>query len=85
MVRDWLLNILRCPEDFSSLTLADEALVSRVNTAIRQGTVRNKSGRQVEQAIDGGFVRAAGDVLYPIVDQIPVLLRDEAIELDQVR
>ena len=37
------------------------------------------------ETIDGGLVRAAGDVLYPIVDQIPVLLVDESIALSQLR
>jgi uncharacterized protein YbaR (Trm112 family) len=85
MIRDELLNILRCPEDRSALAPADDGLVLQVNAAIRAGTLQNKAGRRVEQTIDGGFVRAAGDVLYPIVDQIPVLLQDEAIRLDQLR
>jgi len=30
------------------------------------------------------LLREAGDLLYPIVDQIPVMLYDEAIALDQL-
>lgn len=83
-VRDDLLNILCCPDDGSRLTPADEALVSELNAAIRAGRLRNKSGSCVTQEIDGGLLRAAGDLLYPIVDQIPVVLIDEAILLDQL-
>jgi uncharacterized protein YbaR (Trm112 family) len=35
----------------------------------------------VEKPLDGGLVREGGDVVYPIVDEIPVLLKDEAIEI----
>jgi uncharacterized protein YbaR (Trm112 family) len=83
-MRDDLLDILRCPENHASLTPADEALVREVNAQIRAGRLRNKAGREVNQLIDGGLVRADGDLLYPIVDEIPVLLRDEAIPLDQL-
>jgi uncharacterized protein YbaR (Trm112 family) len=84
-MREDLLKVLRCPEDRSALSLADRALVDRVNSAIRAGRLRNRGGHAVGHPIDGGLVRAAGDLLYPIVDEIPVLLQDEAIPLDQVR
>ena len=79
-----LTQILRCPEDRSVLSLADPELVTRLNSAIRAGRLRNRRGQTVEAPLDGGLVRAAGDLLYPIVDEIPVLLQDEAIPLDRV-
>ena len=79
-----LLDILRCPDNHATLTPADDALVAELNARIRAGQLRNQAGRDVQQPIDGGLVRADGDLLYPIVDQIPVLLRDEAIPLDQL-
>jgi uncharacterized protein YbaR (Trm112 family) len=30
------------------------------------------------------LVREAGDLVYPLHDQIPLLLKDEAIPLDQL-
>ena len=79
-----LLDILRCPDNHATLTPADDALVAELNARIRAGQLRNQAGRDVQQPIEGGLVRADGDLLYPIVDQIPVLLRDEAIPLDQL-
>jgi uncharacterized protein YbaR (Trm112 family) len=80
-----IVPILRCPEDRTPLALATNALVDEVNAAIRAGQLLDRGGKRVEQTIDDGLVRAAGDVLYPIVDQIPVLLVDESIALSQLR
>jgi uncharacterized protein YbaR (Trm112 family) len=77
-----VLKLLRCPEDRSPLAVADDALIARLNWAIRAGQVRNQAGRRLEKPINGGYVRTAGDLLYPIVDHIPVLLGDEAIALN---
>jgi len=84
-MRNELAGMLRCPEDRSALSPADPALVLRLNSAIRAGRLRNRRGQQVAETIDSGLVRAAGDMLYPIVDGIPVLLQDEAIPLEQIR
>jgi uncharacterized protein len=84
MVRDEILVMLRCPEDRSTLTHASGDLLERINRAIPIGQLRNRAGRPVEKPLDGGLVRAAGDLLYPVVDQIPVMLLDEAIPLDQL-
>jgi uncharacterized protein YbaR (Trm112 family) len=85
MVDDKTLAMLRCPKDHSMLHRAEASLVARLNTAIRAGRLRNQAGQLVEHSIDGGLVRAGGDLLYPIVDEIPVLLYDEAIPLTQLR
>jgi uncharacterized protein YbaR (Trm112 family) len=83
-MRNQILAILRCPVDHSLLSEADAALVARLNGAIRAKRLRNQVGHLVEYSIEGGLIRARGDLLYPIVDQIPVLLHDEAIPLDQL-
>jgi uncharacterized protein YbaR (Trm112 family) len=79
-----ILSVLRCPQDGTPLELAEDALVDEVNAAIRAGRLVDRAGRQIVQAIDHGLVRKACDVLYPIIDQIPVLLVDESVELAQL-
>jgi uncharacterized protein YbaR (Trm112 family) len=83
MLRAEVARLLRCPDDRSPLAAASEGVVRQVNEAIRAGRLVNRSGRPVERAIDGGLLRADGMWLYPIVDQIPILLRDDAIAVDQ--
>ena len=79
---DVSLSLLRCPEDHSPLVKADEELLARINARIRAGDLVNRGGQRVERPLEGGLVREAGDLLFPVVEQIPVLLLEEAIELE---
>jgi uncharacterized protein YbaR (Trm112 family) len=83
-IDDELLNLLVCPETRDKLSLADDALVARVNAAIQKGTLKTRRGTPIKSRIDAGLVRPDGNVLYAIVDNIPNLLIDDAITLDQL-
>jgi uncharacterized protein YbaR (Trm112 family) len=85
MIDKELLDILVCPENKSPVQLADDDLVSRINAAIDAGTLHNRGGEKVDEHIDGGLVREDGDFLYPIREEIPVMLIDEAFPLDQIQ
>lgn len=78
-----LLDILACPETKQPLHLADATLLARLNAQIRQGQCRNRRGTPVTESIDGGLIREDGRYLYPIRDDIPIMLIDEAIALRQ--
>jgi uncharacterized protein YbaR (Trm112 family) len=77
-----LLEILVCPETKQPLTVAAEALVEQLNARMAQGTLKNRAGATVTEAIDSGLVREDGRYLYPVRDDIPIMLIDEAIALD---
>jgi uncharacterized protein YbaR (Trm112 family) len=77
-----LLDILVCPETKQPVRLADAELVARINASIASGGVSNRGGDAVVEAISGGLVREDGKLLYPIRDDIPIMLIDEAILLD---
>jgi uncharacterized protein YbaR (Trm112 family) len=84
MLRPEVLATLCCPDDRSALALANDSLIREINTVIRGGLLRNQGGQVVEHRLDGGLLRTKGDVIYPIIEGIPVLVRDEAIPLAQL-
>ena len=81
MVDPNFLKILVCPETHQTLQLADERLVDELNERVDRGDLSNQAGTQIEKRLEGGLVREDGKILYPIVDGIPTLLSDEAIDL----
>jgi uncharacterized protein YbaR (Trm112 family) len=76
-----LLRILCCPETHQSLQIAEPALVESVNQKIQAGQLLNRSGKAVTEKCDGGLLRADGKILYPIRNNIPIMLISEGIPL----
>lgn len=79
-----LLEILVCPETRGPVRPANEELVARINRAIEEGTLTNRGGEPVTEKLDGGLVREDGELLYPVRDDIPIMLIDEAILLGEL-
>jgi uncharacterized protein YbaR (Trm112 family) len=79
-----LLAILCCPETKQSVTVAESALVEKLNAAVARGGLKNKGKKPVSEQMDGGLIRADQKILYPIREGIPVMLIEEGIPLDQV-
>ena len=77
------LSSLICPETREPLSVADDALIAKVNGAL-EGGLKNKGGEPVQAPLDGGLLRADGKVLYPIWKEIPNLLIAEGIPLDGI-
>ncbi len=75
------LKILCCPETRQDLHSADPALIQSLNQQIAAGTLKNRAGQPVADHIEAGLVRSDRKFLYPIRDNIPILLIDEAIPL----
>ena len=84
MIDKELLDIIVCPETKQDLVLADPALVERINLLIEKGELRNRSKQAVTEKIDDGLVRVDRKYLYPIRDDIPILLIDESISLEEL-
>lgn len=77
-----LLAILCCPETKQDVTLADESLIARLNERIEKGELKNKAGQTVNEKLDGGLIRADKKIVYPIREDIPVMLIEEGIPVE---
>jgi uncharacterized protein len=80
-----LLAILCCPETKQAVSLAEESLIQKLNAAVARGELKNLGTRPVSGELNGGLIRADGKILYPIRDNIPVMLIEEGIPLEQIR
>lgn len=84
MVDQALLDILVCPETKQPVRPADAGLLARLSTAIEAGGVKNRGGELVREPVQEGLVREDGLLLYPVRDEIPIMLIDEAIPLEGI-
>lgn len=79
-----LLAILCCPDTKQPVMLADDLLIEKVNGAIDRGSLKNKAQKPVTEKLDGGLIRSDSKILYPVREDIPVMLIDEGIPLEQI-
>ncbi len=77
-----ILDILRCPETGQTLRIAPRELVGKLEESRRAGGLLNRAGGRIEEPITAGLVREDGLVFYPVREEIPVMLIDESILLD---
>ena len=85
MIDKELLDIIVCPETKQDLVLAEPGLIEKINLLIGKGELRNRSKQVVTEKIDGGLIRKEDrKYLYPIRDDIPRLLIDESIPLEEL-
>lgn len=84
MVDQELLKILVCPENKTPVTSVGDDVIAKINASIAGGTLKNRAGEVVEEKIDGGLLREDKAYLYPIRDDIPIMLIDEGIPFDQI-
>ena len=77
-----LLAILCCPETKQDVRLFTRAELAALNEKIAEGNVKNASGVAVTEKLDGGLLRADKKILYPIREDIPVMLIEEGILME---
>lgn len=81
MIPQDLLSILCCPETHQSLALAPAETLAALNQKIAAAQLKNRAGETISQPLDSALLRADGKFLYPVLNDIPVLLIDQAIPL----
>ncbi len=83
MIAKDLLAILCCPETKQDIRLLEPTVVEELNHRIEKGELKTKGGQSVTEKIDGGLLRNDGTVVYPIRDQIPIMLIEEGILVEK--
>lgn len=85
MIDQKLIDMLICPETKLPLKLAENSMIEKLNVLISEGKIKNRSEQIVNKRIEGGLVAKENSTyLYPIIENIPILLTEEAIPLDQI-
>lgn len=79
-----LLAILCCPDTKQDVGLAEEALIAKLNGAVSHGQLKNRANKLITEPLDGGLIRADRKILYPIREDIPVMLIEEGIPLEGI-
>jgi uncharacterized protein YbaR (Trm112 family) len=83
MIAEDLLAILCCPETKQDIRLLKPTLVEQLNQRIEKGELKTKGGKTVTEKIYGGLLRNDETVVYPIRDQIPIMLIEEGILVEK--
>jgi len=78
-----LLEILCCPVSKTPLTLLGHSKLDKLNAAIAQGEALYVGGGKVDKALQEALITADGKVIYPVQDDIPVLLEEMGIGTTQ--
>ncbi|GAB3674017.1 Trm112 family protein [Salinisphaera aquimarina] len=76
-----LLDILVCPVSGAPVSLADAALLERVNARIAAGEMHHADDSAVTEPLDVALVTRDGTTLYRVHDGIPMMLPERGIEL----
>lgn len=84
MIAPELLNILCCPETNDPLRLAEPHEVEKMNERIQRGELKSKQGSVLKDPLEGALVCEKTSVIYPIRNQIPILLIPEGIILSRI-
>ncbi len=78
------LQMVRCPVSGKPLVPADAELLARVNDAVASGRLKTRIGDLVTRPLDAGLVDRDGRYMLAVYDDIPNLIPDDSIPLDQL-
>ena len=81
--KEWVA-IYRCPETLQTVSVADSSLIQRLNDAVIRGSLQTKGNKPVSTQLEGGLIREDQQILYPIREDIPDMLIENGIPLNQL-
>ena len=77
-----LFTLLVCTVTGERLRLMDRNEVSSLNEKIARGTVRTQIGKAPTAPLDGGLLAQSAGLVYPIRDDLPFLLPEDALTVN---
>ena len=78
-----LLEILCCPVSKTPLTRLTGGRLKKLNRAIADGEALYVSGKTVENELREALITEDSRVIYPVIDDIPILLEEKGIGTTQ--
>ena len=78
-----LLEILCCPVSKTPLAMLGRQKLDKLNDAIRSGEALFVDGEKVKDPLQEALITEDGKVVYPVQDDIPVLLEEKGIGTTQ--
>ena len=78
-----LLEILCCPVSKTPLTRLPASRLKTLNEAISAGSVLYVRGETVEDPLREALITEDSKVIYPVIDDIPILLEERGIGTTQ--
>jgi len=80
-----LLEILCCPVSKVPLNRLQPSRLEKLNQAITAGQVQYVNGQAVTDPLGEALITEDGKVIYPVDDNIPVLLAEKGIGTTQLQ
>jgi uncharacterized protein YbaR (Trm112 family) len=80
-----LLEILCCPVSKTPLVRLPPDKLRKLNAAISAGEVQYVHGEVVKDPLRDGLMTEDERVIYPVVDDIPILLEEKGIGTTQLQ
>jgi uncharacterized protein YbaR (Trm112 family) len=74
-----LLEILCCPVSKTPLQRLPASRLNKLNRAIGIGAVETVEGKPVEEALREALITQDSKVIYPVIENIPILLEEKGI------
>jgi uncharacterized protein YbaR (Trm112 family) len=78
-----LLEILCCPVSKTPLTVLGRQKLDKLNDHINKGEALYVGGEKVTEPLQEGLITEDGKVIYPVQDNIPILLEEKGIGTTQ--
>ena len=74
-----MIDLLRCPESGSQLTLLQPEQIEQLNQMARDKNLFDRAGQTISTEFESGAINQEQSWIYPVRDGIISLIKDKAI------